>query len=611
MVQLREDLNAEVSAGHTTDHEDVHKVVNIVGNLGDVKTDGIGSLVAFRPDAPTKLSGFLVKRPDQTYANNTPYGAGQLVQLHSEIDVPAGLTPKGNWDSSTAYKLFDWVTLSGVVYYALADNSGQQPDTNRSVWALLPNGYQTVVDRGGWGSGVAYSTWDRVTYGGTSWLAMQASTGQVPGYLSPYWQPTAYPGSLISRMDGAGGAGFSTGIHIGAQLRRTNWTQAPGYFSLWINPYADVGGILINDAPTYAVPGGMTTPYLLVQSVRYATTHKLAQIGPDGSFAVFGSDGLTATCLLTAGDTPFGNLRCWLRAATPGVVPLTLVGASSQTADMFAIYNSVGIKRTTVAPNGSLLVFANDATTPLGALTPDDSPVQGSRMFLLAGTPATSVLAMRAAASQTADIMPVYSSASVKLASINAAGDVSVFGSSGASAVGVLARGDAGAAGYRLRLLAGAAGTTVLALVGAPSQTADLLSAINSASVKRSSIALDGSFCAFRDDGTTLAAVLSPGEGGYFGSRMALLAGAATTVPLSLLGATGQTAALLVAKTNNVTVLALAPSGQWVSAAANEATGIGVALLGANCPAVTAAAPYRWEKITTSDGSQCYYPVWK
>ncbi len=51
--------------------------------------------------------------------------------------------------------------------------------------------------------------------------------------------------------------------------------------------------------------------------------------------------------------------------------------------------------------------------------------------------------------------------------------------------------------------------------------------------------------------------------------------------------------------------------GQFQPSAGNEATGAGTAALGANCPAVTATAPYTWEKIVTSDGSQGYYPVWK
>jgi len=42
-----------------------------------------------------------------------------------------------------------------------------------------------------------------------------------------------------------------------------------------------------------------------------------------------------------------------------------------------------------------------------------------------------------------------------------------------------------------------------------------------------------------------------------------------------------------------------------------ETTGAGSAALGANSPALTTAAPYTWFKVTTSDGSAGYIPVWK
>lgn len=58
-------------------------------------------------------------------------------------------------------------------------------------------------------------------------------------------------------------------------------------------------------------------------------------------------------------------------------------------------------------------------------------------------------------------------------------------------------------------------------------------------------------------------------------------------------------------------VLTIRNTGQLKSVAGNEATGAGSAALGANSPAVTNTAPYTWEKIMTSDGSQCYFPVWK
>lgn len=82
--------------------------------------------------------------------------------------------------------------------------------------------------------------------------------------------------------------------------------------------------------------------------------------------------------------------------------------------------------------------------------------------------------------------------------------------------------------------------------------------------------------------------------------------------PVAVLNAlSGQTADLQRWQVNSVNSLQLLASGQFKTAAANEATGAGSALLGSNSPASTLTAPYTWEKITTSDGSQGYFPVWK
>lgn len=42
-----------------------------------------------------------------------------------------------------------------------------------------------------------------------------------------------------------------------------------------------------------------------------------------------------------------------------------------------------------------------------------------------------------------------------------------------------------------------------------------------------------------------------------------------------------------------------------------NSTGAGSSLLGANSPATTLTAPYTWISVITSDGSTCFFPVWK
>jgi len=64
--------------------------------------------------------------------------------------------------------------------------------------------------------------------------------------------------------------------------------------------------------------------------------------------------------------------------------------------------------------------------------------------------------------------------------------------------------------------------------------------------------------------------------------------------------------------TNNALALSLTAGGTlYFRVAANETTGAGSAALGANCPAVTASAPFKWITMALSDGSTVFVPAWK
>ena len=56
---------------------------------------------------------------------------------------------------------------------------------------------------------------------------------------------------------------------------------------------------------------------------------------------------------------------------------------------------------------------------------------------------------------------------------------------------------------------------------------------------------------------------------------------------------------------------ALSEAFATLKAESGEATGAGAAALGANSPAITLAAPYKWLKAKTDDGSVVFIPAWK
>jgi hypothetical protein len=71
---------------------------------------------------------------------------------------------------------------------------------------------------------------------------------------------------------------------------------------------------------------------------------------------------------------------------------------------------------------------------------------------------------------------------------------------------------------------------------------------------------------------------------------------------------TDSTGAGCVASVQNELVLGTAIHSVRIN---NNTTGVGSALLGANCPATTVTAPYTWFKMKSGDGSLVYVPVWK
>ena len=98
-------------------------------------------------------------------------------------------------------------------------------------------------------------------------------------------------------------------------------------------------------------------------------------------------------------------------------------------------------------------------------------------------------------------------------------------------------------------------------------------------------------------------------ETGSFAGAAYLIAGDAANAFVSIRApaAAGQIG-LEVAGATRLTIPAAA---SFKTVAANESTGAGTALLATNCPASTVSAPFTWIKVNTSDGSVCYFPVWK
>ncbi len=121
---------------------------------------------------------------------------------------PAGVNQRGNYSAGTAYAIRDIVQYGGSTWIAKVATTGNAPPalpaTENTQWLLFArSGTQGVVDRGTYSGATAYEANDIVLNNGSTWLALQPTTGNAPPTLptesNAYWRLLARKGT-----DGSG-----------------------------------------------------------------------------------------------------------------------------------------------------------------------------------------------------------------------------------------------------------------------------------------------------------------------------------------------------------------------------------------------------------------------
>ena len=124
----------------------------------------------------------------------------------------------GEYNSGTAYKINDVVTLGGKLFIALKANTNVNPNAavtppDTPSWEILTDG---IKYRGAYGSGTAYAIGDIVIYGGILYIATANTTGNAPTntsfwgvflegikYLGTYSASTTYRKNEVVTYDGS------------------------------------------------------------------------------------------------------------------------------------------------------------------------------------------------------------------------------------------------------------------------------------------------------------------------------------------------------------------------------------------------------------------------
>ncbi|QTK78334.1 hypothetical protein AT6N2_C0430 [Agrobacterium tumefaciens] len=144
---------------------------------------------------------------------------------------PAGINQRGNYSAGTAYAIRDIVQYGGSTWIAKVATSGNAPPTlpttENTQWLLFArSGTAGVVDRGAYSGATAYAANDIVLDNGSTWIALQPTTGNVPPVLpaesNAYWRLLARKGT-----DGTG-TGDVVGPAGAADLRVAVFDGATG-----------------------------------------------------------------------------------------------------------------------------------------------------------------------------------------------------------------------------------------------------------------------------------------------------------------------------------------------------------------------------------------------
>jgi hypothetical protein len=165
---------------------------------------------------------------------------------------PAGVNQRGNYSAGTAYAIRDIVQYGGSTWIAKVATTGNAPPTlpttENTQWILFArSGTPGVVDRGTYSGATAYEANDIVLNNGSTWLALQPTTGNAPPVLpaesNAYWRLFARKGT-----DGTGTGDFvgpPGGVAIGDIVAFGDTTGKLGRKATQTELKAAIGGVPI------------------------------------------------------------------------------------------------------------------------------------------------------------------------------------------------------------------------------------------------------------------------------------------------------------------------------------------------------------------------------
>lgn len=243
---------------------------------------------------------------------------------------PAGVNQRGSYSAGTAYAIRDIVQYEGSTWIAKVETTGNAPPTlpttENTQWLLFArSGTAGVVDRGAYSGSETYEANDIVLNDGSTWLALQSTSGNAPPTLptesNAYWRLFARKGN-----DGTGTGDFvgpSGGVAAGDIVAFLDATGKAGRKATQSELNSAIGGLpiagyispgfnLANNAtdatndidfPAGVVASDVANPILMTHSAGTAQLDVAHGTGNGGRFDSAISDGTWHCFVISNGTT--------------------------------------------------------------------------------------------------------------------------------------------------------------------------------------------------------------------------------------------------------------------------------------------------------------------
>lgn len=285
---------------------------------------------------------------------------------------PAGVTWRGNYNAGTAYVLRDLVQYGGSTWFAKTSTTGNAPPTlpttENTQWILFArSGSAGVVDRGAYSSGTTYDANDIVLDNGSTWIALQPTTGNAPPVLptesNAYWRLFAAKGTDGTGTGDVVGPASSVDGQIAAANGTTGkllkfLTAAQARASAQI-PVGDLRNKLINPLFTINQRGVSGTVTLAAG----AYGHDRMKAGASGCTYTFSTNNGVTTLNITAGSL-LQVIEAGAFAGEPGNYVLSWSGSAQGRVNGGA-YGSTGQVSAVVDGSANVTVEFNVGTLSL------------------------------------------------------------------------------------------------------------------------------------------------------------------------------------------------------------------------------------------------------